>query len=77
MKVATPLFDVGLVRDASEQAEALRLRYAVFVQELGGDGLWSIITQGSSGTPLIPRPGCWCCAISQGPSGLRWSGSIG
>jgi L-ornithine Nalpha-acyltransferase len=38
MKVATPLFDVGLVRDASEQAEALRLRYAVFVQELGGDG---------------------------------------
>lgn len=38
MKAATPLFEVGLARDAAERAQALRLRYTVFVEELGADG---------------------------------------
>nr|WP_245820483.1 GNAT family N-acyltransferase [Flavimaricola marinus] len=32
------MFEVGLARDAQEREQALRLRYCVFVEELGGDG---------------------------------------
>ncbi|EYD71719.1 GNAT family N-acetyltransferase [Limimaricola hongkongensis] len=34
----TPTLSVRLARDASDRAEAERLRYDVFVRELGGDG---------------------------------------
>ena len=35
---AAPIFDVSLARDEAETAEALRLRYDVFVREMGADG---------------------------------------
>lgn len=38
MNAAEPEFEARLARDDSEVNAALRLRYAVFVEELGGDG---------------------------------------
>lgn len=38
MIASSPILSVRLARDAAERAEAERLRYEVFVRELGGDG---------------------------------------
>lgn len=38
MNAAEPLFEARLARDAREVEASLRLRYEVFVEELGGDG---------------------------------------
>ena len=38
MTTGAPRFDASLVRDDAERSEAHRLRYDVFVRELGGDG---------------------------------------
>ena len=35
MTTAAPLFDASLIRDDAERAEAMRLRYDVFVREMG------------------------------------------
>ena len=38
MIAASPILSVRLARDAADRAEAERLRYDVFIRELGGDG---------------------------------------
>lgn len=38
MILSSPVLSVRLARDAAEHAEAERLRYDIFVRELGGDG---------------------------------------
>lgn len=38
MKSVTPLFDVSLAQSPADREQAMRLRYTVFVEELGGDG---------------------------------------